>query len=195
MILYELLHPGGPTAVGTAPSASGILDAGNWGFLHSLLVIALPLLGFAVVGIHRAQEDNSAFGAIALLAGVGGVMLIMAPIYADAYLFPTIAKSSPETLGQLFTGGAETAYKTVYTLSGLGILVFGIYSWVRGILPKWVAILWIVGSLPADLIQVYLADFIFYRVGTFLIGLAFVGAGIALLGHRGAPATREASAI
>lgn len=140
---------------------SGILADVEWLYL----VIDILLL-FGVMGVYFYQAAESGlFGLAGFVLAVIGIESIGGP---DGMI------------------GTVDVYSTGSSIIGIGMLLLGIGSLAAGKLPRYVPVLWMLSTgVGAAAMFAKTSEFTFPIAGV-LFGLGFVGAGVHILGDRGA---------
>jgi hypothetical protein len=119
---------------------------------HQLGMIAFTLLPFAVVGVYLSQaEEIGAAGLIAFAVALAGATLYMGGIFADTFLFPAIAATSPEVVEGVLTARLDGAmlwgFGGMAVLFTGGLALLGALTWRAGILPRTAGLLLAVGAI------------------------------------------------
>jgi hypothetical protein len=122
---------------------------------HTLGVLGFLLILFGVPALYLVQREASGkLGFIGFVLAFAGNALILAVIYVDAYYVPVLASVAPQTLAD--TGALNTP-PLVLTLAipgilwGVGFIIFAIATLRAGVLPRWSAVVLLVGAVVANL--------------------------------------------
>jgi hypothetical protein len=157
-----------------------------------LRLLSLVLLAWGLIGIYTPQSRAAGtFGLWTFVVVFLGTALAVGNVWAEVFVYPTLAQLAPEMLSGAGFGTEAAAYMArgltlSYPLFYLGLVLFGAATFWAGVYPRWIAILLIV-SVPATM-------FLDPRAGTFQesIGPALWGFAVAAYGFyalRRAPST------
>jgi hypothetical protein len=149
--------------------------------LHVLILIAYLLSLVGLVGLYARQAEKAGIlGLIAFLL----TFLCIAPRFAwnwiEAFIWPILAQAAPRLLDHPeLAPPALNVFGTVdfssVLLLSVGVLLFGIASLRARVLPRWAAVLVIVGAV-LDLVSIFVGvDFPF--------AAAVSGPGLAWMGY------------
>ena len=161
-----------------APSVAA--TSNTWFVLHVLILIAYLLCLVGLVGLYARQAEKAGIlGLIAFLL----TFLSIAPRYAwewiETFVFPMIAQAAPRLLDHPEPVPAANVFGAVDFSSVLlllvGVLLFGVASLRARVLPRWAALLVLVGAV-LDLVMTFVGvDFPF--------AAAVAGPGLAWMGY------------
>jgi len=169
----------------------------------NLWVVALYLfLGsvifgvFGTFGLYARQVKEAG-----LLGLVGFLMLIVARLlftgltFFEAFIIPVLATEAPQFIGGLFAGEIslgvlETVILVAGPLEVIGGLLFGIAIIRAGILPRWAAILFIIGIVPGRF-----APEVVVRISSVVLGIGLAWLGYALWSERREKASEPSPAM
>ena len=159
-----------------------------WIPAHTILLLSLLLALFGMIGLFLRQSERAGW------AGVGGFVLIVAGIVltaiaitADAFIFPAIEASASgaaltDPAGPLLNGPLGLMLLGATITFALGAIVVGIATFRAGVLPRWAALLLIVGG-PLLAADPFLPQLV-VMLGAVLTSASFIWLGIGLIGQR-----------
>lgn len=138
----------------------------------SLDFVAITCIVFALMGIYNIQIKES---------GVCGFLGFVLTILMSCIGLTVISWSSQ-------SGEAESAVDMLVLLMGLaglcGYILLGIGSWKANKFPRWIVVLWPLGTVISAF--GVMAE-ILHVIGIVVWGLGFIGAGVKLLGGMDKP--------
>ena len=145
--------------------APSVLAASNtWLALHVLIVVAYLLCLLGLVGLYARQAERAGIlGLIAFLLTFLGIAPRFGWEWIETLVFPTLAQAAPRLLDQPVPTANVLGIVEVSTVLLLlvGVLLFGVASLRAGVLPRWAAVLVILGAV-VDLISIFVGvDFPF----------------------------------
>jgi hypothetical protein len=150
----------------------------------SLLLLSSVLLLWGLIGIYSRQSRAAGnFGMWAFIVAFLGTGLVAGNNWAQVFVWPTFAQVAPNLIStQVMSGQAEaSAYLSAglslsFPLFGLGMILFGVATFMAGVYPRWASVLLIV-SIPVTM-------FLDPTPGTFQesIGQILLGIAVAALG-------------
>jgi hypothetical protein len=161
-------------------------------YVRDQLKILMAILAVAgISGMYLSQiRKNGVLGLIGYVLLALGYLFIMADVFAAAYIFPEVAKSSRVFVHDVIVAdtsrgtmqGHIGALQTVTQLRGfaylLGGLLFGIALYRAHVLVRWAAALLAVGGVLS--VALALMPDAFYRLLAFPNGIAMIGLGYSL---------------
>ena len=157
-----------------------------------LRLLGLVLLVWGLIGIYGPQSRAAGtFGLWTFVFVFLGTALAVGNVWAEVFVYPTLAQIAPGMLSGAGFGTEAAAYMSAglslsYPLFYLGLVLFGAATLWAGVYPRWIAVLLII-AVPATM-------FLDPTAGTFQesIGPALWGFGVAAFGFyalRRAPST------
>jgi len=181
LVVTQIIHPErDPSSVATS----------SWAIAHSLElgVGVFGLLGIS--GLYARQvEEAGLLGLVGFLMFFVALAIFANLAFFEAFILPLLATEAPQfTAGflGLFAGGALGALGPILLLAGLlfsfGGLLFGIAILRAGILPRWAAIVLIIGVVGA-LVGPLLGEVV-GRITVVTVGLGLAWLGYALWSER-----------
>jgi hypothetical protein len=133
----------------------------------------LPLLVFAIVGVHLLQQRTvDAFGQACTLLAIFGMMFLFGGAWAQSFLLPGLRGESSTMVNE------PDALALVGLLAGTGLFVIGLLLWGVAILrarvlPAWPAVLLIVGVVAGGALKsVFDGSLLPLNVAIICIGVA-----------------------
>lgn len=170
-VVFPIIHPpDDPSSVATS----------SWAIAH---YIVLGWSIFALLGISgiyaRQVEEAGWLGLVGFLTFFVGLALLTSVGFLEAIVMPLLASEAPQSIAVFFPGEGLGVLDTVRLPAGLvwivGGLLFGISIIRAGILPRWAAILFVIGTA-----SLLLAAVLPEAVGRFIslpaaVGLAWLG--------------------
>ncbi|MCH8948491.1 MAG: hypothetical protein IH789_12855 [Acidobacteria bacterium] len=176
LVVGPIIHPeDDPTSLATS----------LWAIAHYL---ALGSLVFGVLGTFglyaRQVEEAGLLGLVGFLMLFVALALFTGLAFFEAFILPVLATEAPQFVGGLFAGEISLGVlETVILVAGLveiiGGLLFGIAIIRAGILPRWAAILFIIGILPGRFGPEVVA-----RISSVVLGIGLAWLGYALWSER-----------
>lgn len=152
-----------------------------WVVAQYLFLGSLIFGVFGTFGLYARQVKEAG-----LLGLVGFLMLIVARLlftgltFFETFIIPVLATEAPQFIGGLFAGEYEFPVVGVAGLAEIiGGLLFGIAIIRAGILPRWAAILFIIGIVPGRF-----APEVVVRISSVVLGIGLAWLGYALWSER-----------
>jgi hypothetical protein len=147
-----------------------------------LRLLSLVLLVWGLIGIYGPQSRAAGnFGLWTFVFAFLGTALAAGNVWAEVFVYPTLAQIAPEMLSGAGFGTEAALYIGVglnlsYPLWFLGLILFAAATFWAGVYPRWIALLLIV-SVPVTM-------FLDPTAGTFQesIGPALWGFAVAAYG-------------
>jgi hypothetical protein len=120
---------------------------------HLLVLIFAILVCAGLPGLYLRQRDGA--GMLGLLGAAlvfVSIFLLAGFNYLAAFLVPGLADTAPELL-QRFPNGEWTQLVTIQVIArgglGVGLLIFVIATYRAAVLPRWAAVIAVLGGLGA----------------------------------------------
>ena len=157
-----------------------------------LRLLSLVLLAWALIGIYGPQSRAAGtFGLWTFVVVFLGTALAAGNVWAEVFVYPTLAQLAPEMLAGAGFGTEAAAYMArgltlSYPLFYLGLILFGTATFWAGVYPRWIAVLLII-SVPATMFLDPTAGAFQESIGPMLWGFAVAAYGFYAL--RRAPST------
>jgi len=165
-----------PENVATSVAAT----SNTWLVLHVLNIIALLLGLVGLVGLYARQAEKAGIlGLIAFLLTFLGIAPRYAWQWIETFVWPVLAQAAPRLLDHPVPVPALNVFSAVDIISIIlllvGVLLFGVASLLARVLPRWAALLVLVGGV-LDLVMTFVGvDFPFVAV--------VAGPGLAWMGY------------
>ncbi len=153
---------------------------GAYAVSSGLRLLSIVLLLWALVGIYGPQSRAAGTSGLwAFVVVFLGTSLIAANVWAEVFVYPTLAQVAPNEWSGPITDVSPylSAGLTVsFPLFGIGLILFGVATFRAGVYPRWAAVLLIVG-IPVTM-------FLDPTAGTFQesIGQILWGSAVAAVG-------------
>lgn len=152
-----------------------------WVVTQYLFLGSLIFGVFGTFGLYARQVKEAG-----LLGLVGFLMLIVARLlftgltFFETFFIPVLATEAPQFIGGLFAGEYEFPVVGVAGFAEIiGGLLFGIAIIRAGILPRWAAILFIIGIVPGRF-----GPEVVVRISSVVLGIGLAWLGYALWSER-----------
>jgi hypothetical protein len=145
-----------------------------------LRLLSIVLLLWGLIGIYgRQSRVAGTFGLWAFVAAFLGTALTVGNVWAEVFVWPTLAQVAPNTMSGAITGVSPylvTGLNVSFPLFGIGLILFGAATFWAGLYPRWVSVLLII-SIPVTI-------FLDPTPGSFQesIGQILLGTAVAALG-------------
>ena len=176
LVVDPIIHPADdPTSLATS----------LWAIAHYLALGSLVFGLLGTVGLYARQvEEAGSLGLVGFLMLFVALALFTGLTFFEAFILPVLATEAPQFVGGLFAGEIslgvlETVILVAGPLEVIGGLLFGIAIIRAGILPRWAAILFIIGILPGRFGPEVVA-----RIGSVVLGIGLAWLGYALWSER-----------
>ena len=153
---------------------------GSYLLSSGLRLLSTILLLWALLGIYgRQSREAGTFGLWAFIVAFFGTALAAGNTWAEVFVWPTFAQVAPNILSghateapvYLFTGISLSA-----PLLGIGIILFGVATFMARVYPRWAAVLLIV-SIPVTMFLPDTQGTFFESIGQILSGIALAALG------------------
>jgi hypothetical protein len=176
-----ILHP---------PEEAAAVSTSMWAISHLILVISTIFGMLGVFGLYaRQSEETKLLGLTGFILVFVGTALFLGITYYAAFIEPVLAAKAPEFVESSFSGRPIGALAVVLPLMGLlfslGWLLLGIGTIRTNILPRWAAILTIIGSVPFGLVPLFIVT----KIAAVVFGLGIIWLGYALWSEKRAMTT------
>lgn len=146
-------------------------------WLLGLAVSILILLGLPALYARQAERAGT-LGMIAFVLVFGGMALVVGNAYFGVFIQDGLAIliGSAEAAGVAVEEPAMAAvgFLATVALQVVGWLLFGLVSLRAGVLPRWAAILVMIGN-PISLFMIMALGLLWWQVPLFEVGLAAMG--------------------
>lgn len=160
---------------------------GSEAFLTSSYLVSsgLRLLGFilllwALTGIYgRQARPAGTFGFWAFAVVFLGTALSVGNTWAEVFVWPTLAQVAPGMMSGSATDMSLyllVGLQVSFPLFGLGMILFGVATFLAGVYPRWVAVL-LIGSIPVTMFLDPTPGRFQESIGQILLGIAVAALG------------------
>src|SRR5215210_4002324 len=114
-----------------------------------LRLFSIVLLLWALVGIYgRQSRAAGTFGLWAFVVVFLGTVLIVGNTWAEVFVWPTLAQVAPNAWSGSVTEVSPylaAGLTLSFPLFGIGLILFGVATFIAGVYPRWAAVLLIIG--------------------------------------------------
>jgi hypothetical protein len=145
-----------------------------------LRLLSILLLLWGLIGIYGPQSRSAGtFGLWAFVVVFFGTALIVANAWAEVFVYPTLAQVAPnEWSGSILEVSPYLSLGLTlsFPLFGIGLILFGVATFMAGVYPRWAAVLLIV-SIPVTMFLDPTAGTFQESIGQILWGLAVSALG------------------
>ena len=147
-----------------------------------LRLLGFVLLGWGLVGIYGPQARAAGtFGLWAFVVVFLCAALAAGNVWAEVFVYPTLAQLAPDMLSGAGFGTGAAAYMArglalSYPLFFLGLILFGAATIRARVYPRWIAVLLII-SIPVTMLLDPTAGTFQESVGPMLWGFAVAAYG------------------
>ena len=142
-----------------------------------LRLLGFVLLGWGLVGIYGPQARAAGtFGLWAYVVVFLSAALAAGNVWAEVFVYPTLAQLAPDMLSGAGFGTGAAAYMArglalSYPLFFLGLILFGAATIRARVYPRWIAVLLII-SIPVTMLLDPTAGTFQESIGPMLWGFA-----------------------
>jgi len=157
--------------------------------LAGLMGIALLVVGLFALYAIQAQRAGIV-GIVGFALALLGVLQYYGVTWAEAFLLPSVGRAAPAVLDTPDPLLGAGLISTVL-LSTLGFVVFALATLRAGVLPRWTAVLMILGAVVPFVTQALGSTL---PIGPVALGVSLMGMGYATLGWGVHPVLRRAPA-
>jgi hypothetical protein len=155
-----------------------------------LRLLSIVLLVWGLIGIYGPQSRAAGtFGLWTFVVVFLGTALIAGNTWAEVFVYPTLAQVAPNAWsGSVMEVSPYLAAGLTlsFPLFGIGLVLFGVATFIAGVYPRWVAVLLIIG-IPVTMFLDPTAGTFQESIGQILWGFAVAALGFYAL--RRAPST------
>lgn len=153
----------------------------TWVILFVLSLVATVLVFLGLVGLYAYQAETAGtLGLVAFLVAFIGTALFFGFIWADTFVVPPLAQAAPEFLDADSSGVLAVGIILTFVLFALGWLLFGLASLLARVLPRWAAVLLMIGVVLSYVLGVLALPFSEVVFGAALAWMGYavwIGAG------------------
>jgi hypothetical protein len=156
-----------------------------------LRLFSIILLLWALIGIYERQSRAAGtFGLGAFIVAFLGTALVAGNVWAEVFVYPTLAQVDPNMLAAGSVTDMPSYLSAGLSLSfplfGLGLILFGVATFMAGVYPRWASVLLII-SIPVTMFLDPTPGSFQESIGQILLGIAVAALGFYAL--RRAPST------
>jgi hypothetical protein len=145
-----------------------------------LRLLAFVLLPWALLGIYGRQSRSAGtFGLWAFAVGFLGATLTVGDIWAEVFVWPTLAQVAPSIMSGSVTDMSSylvAGLNVSFPLFGLGMILFGVTTFRASVYPRWASVLLIV-SIPVTMFLDPTPGSFQESIGQILLGIAVAALG------------------
>jgi hypothetical protein len=144
------------------------------------LLVGFVLLPWALIGIYGPQSRAAGtFGLWAFVVVFLGTVLAAGDIWAEVFVWPTLAQVAPSMMSGSATDMSSyliVGLNVSFPLFGIGLILFGVATFIAGVYPRWIAVLLII-SIPVTMFLDPTAGTFQESIGQILLGIAVAALG------------------
>ena len=151
---------------------------GSWTAVHIGLLVSGLLLLFGLLGVYARQVDQvGVLGMLGFAAAFIGTAIFVGFMILEAFLpAPVVTASDLADPAQLFGNPNAVVYLLYGLVQSIGLILLCVPTMRAGVLPRWAALLAIIGVVPA-------AFGLLLPAAVAWIGRLILNAGLAWLGY------------
>jgi len=136
LLLFGVPHPD----VFESTFAAAALDTPLWVPMHAAATVAVVLTLVGLTGLYATRADRlGRTGAVGFALAVPGLVMTACVAYAEAFLLPVIARTTPEVFawdGPVVTSSLVRATTGLALLWLVGLFLLGLALWRSGVVPR-----------------------------------------------------------
>jgi hypothetical protein len=159
-----------------------------------LRLLSIVLLVWGLIGIYgRQSRVLGTFGLWAFVVVFLGTALTVGNVWAEVFVWPTLAQVDPNTMSGTITGVSPylvAGLNVSFPLFGIGLILFGAATFWARVYPRWASVLLIV-SIPVTMFLDPTPGSFQESIGQILLGIAVAALGFYAL--RRAPSSTSAA--
>ncbi len=166
------------------------LSSPGWVLIHVLLMVALLLAFWGLVGLHIYQREQAGrLGLVAFALALCGTVLLTGSLFTEAFVLPLITARDQALLdpaGPLFGASLFTLPVLIAGASFyLGYLLVGLATFRAGRLPRHAGLVLSIGAPLAILLRLLAPASGIASIGVIAFGLGYMVLGYVLLAGPG----------
>src|SRR5215218_1487656 len=146
-----------------------------------LRLLSTILLLWALLGIYgRQSRAAGTFGLWAFIVAFLGTALLAGNAWAEVFVWPTLAQVAPNMMSGQATEASSylvSGINVSFPLFSIGMIVFGVATFMARVYPRWVSVLLIV-SLPLTMFLPDTQGTFSESIGQILLGIAVAALGV-----------------
>jgi hypothetical protein len=159
---------------------TGAYLTGSYLVSASLSLLAGILLIWALIGLYAPQSRAAGtFGLWAFILAFVGAVLNLGKNWAELFVWPTLALVAPDVISGKATEAPSylaSGISLSVPLLGIGVVLFGIATFIARVYPRWAAALLIV-SIPVTIFLSPTPGTFQESIGQILFAIAFAVLG------------------
>src|SRR5215203_7008606 len=145
-----------------------------------LRLLGIILLLWGLIGIYKHQSRAAGtFGLWAFVVAFFGTALSAGNTWAEVFVWPTLAQVAPNMMSGQATEAPVYLFTGMFlstSLLGIGIILFGVATFMARVYPRWAALLLIV-SIPVTMFLDPTSGTSQEAIGQILFGIALAALG------------------
>ena len=145
-----------------------------------LRLLSIVLLVWGLIGVYgRQARAAGTFGLWAFAVAFLGTALTVGNVWAEVFVWPTLAQVAPNTLSGTITGASPylvAGLNLSFPLFGVGLILFGAATFWAGVYPRWAPVL-LVLSIPVTIFLDPTPGSFQESLGQILLGIAVAALG------------------
>ena len=153
---------------------------GSYLLSSGLRLLSTVLLLWALLGIYgRQSRAAGTFGLWAFVVAFLGTAIQAGNTWAEVFVWPTLAQVAPNMMSGQTTEASSylaSGISLSSPLQGLGIILFGVATFMARVYPRWAAVLLIV-SIPVTIVLPGTSGTFTESIGPILFGIAVAALG------------------
>ena len=161
---------------------ANLVKDSDWLWINIFGLVATILLPLGFVGLYLKQiQEAGKLGLIGFVCAFLGSLLFLCIQFIETALWPIFPEHAPGLLEHKGAMFMDPTFKIFYLAMGillaLGFIILGISSMISGVLPKWGAVLMLIGGAVFSLV---ISVVVVRTIGIILLsaGLVWLGASI-----------------
>jgi len=153
---------------------------GSYFLSAGLRLLSTILLLWALIGIYgRQSREAGTFGLWAFVVAFFGTALQAGETWAEVFVYPTFARVAPNILLGHAAEASSFLVSAIFLsalLLSIGIIVFGVSTFMARVYPRWAPLLLIV-SIPVTMVLPNTSGTFSESIGQNLFGIAVAALG------------------
>jgi hypothetical protein len=159
---------------------------GSYLVSSGLRLLSIVLLPWALIGIYgRQSRAAGTFGLWTFAVVFLGATLAVGNVWAEVFVWSTLAQVAPKTMSAPVTEWPTylvVGLNVSFPLFGIGLILFGVATFMAGVYPRWASALLIV-SIPVTMFLDPTPGTFQESIGQILLGIAVAALGFYALGN------------
>ena len=153
---------------------------GSYLLSSGLRLLSTILLLWGLIGIYgRQSRAAGTLGLWAFIVVFLGTGLVAGNTWAEVFVWPTLAQVAPNVMSEQATEASSYLVSGIslsFPLFGIGMILFGVATFMARVYPRWVAVLLIIG-IPVTMFLDPTAGSFQESIGQILLGIAVAALG------------------